>query len=112
MQVIITKKEITEITNTATKLLTVVKDLSKEDIDIEEEIDKLFEQADHLFDEEGNLTLTIPEEKVCLYLEIVGDMYKLIGKVAKIVIPTVEFVKELCKDDFTQLLGKIEKLSE
>ena len=56
---------------------------------------------------DGQVTINIPEEKIVEYFDIVGSMYQLAFKVAKIVKPTVEVLMSDCKEDFFALFKKI-----
>jgi hypothetical protein len=57
----------------------------------------------------GECTITIPENKVIEYFDILGRMYALAFKIAKIVKPTIELIMSECKEEILILDKKIKE---
>ena len=116
MQIIVTNNEISVIENHLETIFGYAKELfSAEEMPSQSIKEQIAETIESVNGEwlEDSIIFTIPEEKVCEYLDILGSAYSLVFKIAKIVKPTVEATIELLKnegigEDIKTLTKKIE----
>jgi hypothetical protein len=109
MKVQMTNTEIETITSQIDTILPMAQEvLEIRECTAEDIIDEVLYALGATFDENNNVEIEIPEEKVIAYFDILSSIYGLMFKVAKIVKPTVELIMSDCKDDFTALVEKIE----